>query len=270
MHLLVTAGNTWAMLDRVRCLTNIFSGRTGAAIACAAWKHGHRVTLLTSHPEAVADVAATQPTGDHWQVTPYQTFEDLASLLKSSLQTLQPHAVIHGAAVSDYLSGGVYAPADTTSFDPTRATWVTSAGGSPTLVDRQAAKVKSDAPELWLRLVKAPKLVDAIRPNWGFQGVLVKFKLEVGIDEATLQSIAEQSRVQSAADLMVANTLESARDWALLGPESDGAYHKIHRAALPETLLSRIEQLQKERNDGQDSPGRDRIGRGDPHPPVGG
>ena len=50
MNVLVTAGNTQAPIDRVRCVTNIFSGRTGAAIANAAWGRGHAVTLATSNP----------------------------------------------------------------------------------------------------------------------------------------------------------------------------------------------------------------------------
>ena len=53
MNILVTAGNTQTPLDRVRCITNIFSGRTGARIAAEAAARGHRVTLLTSHPEVL-------------------------------------------------------------------------------------------------------------------------------------------------------------------------------------------------------------------------
>ena len=35
MKLFITAGNTQVAIDRVRCLTNIFTGRTGAGIALA-------------------------------------------------------------------------------------------------------------------------------------------------------------------------------------------------------------------------------------------
>ena len=50
MKILVTAGNTQTPIDRVRCITNIFSGKTGAQIALEAHRHGHSVVLLTSHP----------------------------------------------------------------------------------------------------------------------------------------------------------------------------------------------------------------------------
>ena len=62
-----------------------------------------------------------------------------------------------------------------------------------------------------------PKLIDRFRRPWGFSGILVKFKLEVGISEQDLLKIAEESRQASAADLMVANTLDGAAQWARLG-----------------------------------------------------
>ena len=51
-------------------------------------------------------------------------------------------------------------------------------------------------PELWLRLVRAPKLVDKIRRDWNFRGTLVKFKLEVGISAEQLQEIAEKAKLE--------------------------------------------------------------------------
>jgi phosphopantothenoylcysteine synthetase/decarboxylase len=40
MNCLVTAGNTQVLIDKVRCITNIFSGRTGAQIALELQKQG--------------------------------------------------------------------------------------------------------------------------------------------------------------------------------------------------------------------------------------
>ena len=58
MKILVTAGNTQTPVDRVRCITNVFSGRTGARIALAAHDRGHAVTLLTSQPGVVRDLGS--------------------------------------------------------------------------------------------------------------------------------------------------------------------------------------------------------------------
>src|SRR5436305_14215442 len=115
MKLLVTAGNTQAPIDRVRCLTNVFTGRTGAAIALAARRRGHQVTLLTSHPETVAgqDVAAE----------PYRTFDELRAAMADRIGPDRPDVVFHCAAVSDYLIDGAYGAADGTAFDPATHRW---------------------------------------------------------------------------------------------------------------------------------------------------
>ena len=111
--------------------------------------------------------------GGFWAVRAYRTFEDLEELLKTAVREENPDAVIHCAAVSDYGVGGVYAPASGTFFDPEKGCWETHARSRPALVDRSAGKVKSDEPELWLRLVRTPKLVDRFRTDWDFRGVLV-------------------------------------------------------------------------------------------------
>src|SRR5215469_8040141 len=110
MNLLVTAGNTLVPIDRVRCITNVFTGRTGASIARCAWERGHRVRLLTSHPEAVEH----RPLSERWAILPYQTFTDLQQFMREVVTEGELGAVIHCAAVSDYLAAGIYAPAKDT------------------------------------------------------------------------------------------------------------------------------------------------------------
>ena len=61
MRVLVTAGNTHTPVDRVRVLTNVFSGRTGAAVAAEFHRRGHAVTLLTSQPETAGGVLGRPP-----------------------------------------------------------------------------------------------------------------------------------------------------------------------------------------------------------------
>jgi phosphopantothenate-cysteine ligase/phosphopantothenoylcysteine decarboxylase/phosphopantothenate--cysteine ligase len=221
MRLLVTAGNTQAPIDRVRCITNIFTGRTGASIALRAQECGHTVTLFTSHPEALG----RQP-AERWTVHQFRTFDDLRTLMADHVPGGQFDAIIHCAAVSDYLADGIYANPQGPQFEPA------------------VGKLKSDSPEIWLRLVRAPKLIDAVRSRWGFRGVLVKFKLEVGVDDEQLLTIAEQSRRQSQADLMVANTLEDYSDWAFVGPIA-GKYERISRSQLADTLLDATTTVRK-------------------------
>jgi phosphopantothenoylcysteine synthetase/decarboxylase len=232
VNVLVTAGNTLALIDRVRCITNVFTGRTGAAIATCARQRRHSVTLVTSHPDTAGGVSECEG----WSVRPYRTFEDLRDRLAELIPSGGFDAVVHCAAVSDYLSAGVYSPAQGTTFDDGSGRWL----GDAAMIDRLAGKVKSDEEELWVRLRRAPKLVDRIRREWGFRSVLVKFKLEVGLADEALLKVAENSRVQSDADLMVANTLEGASSYAFLGP-LQGRYQRVERADLAGRLLEAIE-----------------------------
>jgi phosphopantothenoylcysteine synthetase/decarboxylase len=249
MNILVTAGNTQVRIDKVRCLTNIFTGRTGASIAVAAHQRGHRVTLFTSHPEAVTETTGeASPRDERWGLVHYRTFEELQQLMQSSIPFEPFDAVIHSAAVSDYLAGGTYAPAPGMRFEPENLRWVSTAPRLA-MLDCQAEKIKSHEPELWLRLVRAPKLIDLVRAEWGFRGVLVKFKLEVGRSDNELLEIAERSRKQSGADLMVANTLEGAATFAYLGPV-DWGYQYVSRSELAPRLLEAVEQMHEERRHG--------------------
>jgi phosphopantothenoylcysteine synthetase/decarboxylase len=244
MNFLVTAGNTQVPIDRVRALTNVFTGRTGTSIAQQAHARGHAVTLLTSHPELATSSA--DPAG-RWTVSPYRTFDELEKLLADHVMNARPEAIIHSAAVSDYRVAGVYAPMPKMRFNPQDGCW--EGGSRPRLRDMAAAKIKSDAPELWLRLVRTPKLIDRIRADWGHAGILVKFKLEVGIREEQLLEVAERSRRASAADLMVANTLEGMSACAYLGPLDD-RYVRVARQELAQRLLEAVERLHWEKTHG--------------------
>lgn len=236
MNILVTAGNTQAPIDRVRCLTNIFSGRTGASIAVAARHRGHTATLVTSHPESLAEFGIDP---GHLTLLTYRTFDELATILQSEMRGGAFDAVCHSAAVSDYLHAGAFVPVAGTQFNARAGQWE---GSPPKLVEQKAGKISSAEPELWLRLVRAPKLIDRFRSPWGFKGILVKFKLEVGVSDADLLERAELSRNQSAANLMVANTLDGAKDWAYLGPLGK-QYERIARPELAERVVAAVEQL---------------------------
>jgi phosphopantothenate---cysteine ligase (CTP) len=248
MKLLVTAGNTAVPIDRVRQITNVFTGRTGTAIALYAYRRGHDVTLLTSHPEALGEDRPSE-SDPRWRCLTYDTFDALLGAMEAAIPEQPFDAVIHTAAVSDYRVAGVYAPTPGTRALGVgdEIAWESASGEMPRMASIAAGKVKSTAPEVWLRLLPAPKIIDRIRGDWQFRGVLVKFKLEVGVDEARLLEVAEASRRHSEADLMVANTLETARQWAYLGPTPEG-YRRIPRAELPEHLLSAIEHVNQERS----------------------
>jgi phosphopantothenate---cysteine ligase (CTP) len=224
-RLLVTAGNTLAPIDAVRGITNVFTGRTGARIAAEATMSGYEVELLTSHPDVVDDTVVDY---SKLTVTSFKTFDDLASLMKDRFTKERWDVVIHAAAVSDYRCAGVFE-------NPNPA--------SPALDATQ--KIPSQHQELWLRLLPTPKLVDNIRQPWGFEGVLVKFKLEVGVSDDELVSRAREGWERSAADLIVANRYEWMNEKAFLIDQ--GSVETVERARLPSRLLARIEEMRARR-----------------------
>src|SRR5271165_3552096 len=100
MNVLVTAGNTQVSIDRVRVITNVFRGRTGARIAGCFARVGHQVSLLTSFPESAAEdgelgLAARK----RLEVISYRTFDDLH---REMSRTLRPgggvDVLVHSAA----------------------------------------------------------------------------------------------------------------------------------------------------------------------------
>lgn len=225
MKILATAGNTQTLIDRVRCITNIFSGRTGAQIAATAFDRGHDVTVLTSHPHVLNDIPGVRQRTSTFRVQAYQTFEDLEKMMSSLILSGEYDAVVHAAAVNDYHVVGTYANTNRPSD----------------LVDVGAGKIKSTHQDLWIRLRPAPKLIDKIRTEWNFTGMLIKFKLEVGVSDDELLRIAEHSRRQSKADFIVANTLEGMHDCAFVGSDKVG-YCRIQRHTLADTVVREIER----------------------------
>lgn len=243
MRILITAGNAQAPIDQVRCVTNIFTGRTGARIAEEAWHRGHQVTLATSHPETIDSIPRSGQNGGTGSLTvvAFRTFADLEQLLRAEVTAGKHDVVIHSAAVTDFTVADIFAR-DHRSDPPRLPAKTPAEDESFHRLDAEAGKIKSTHRELWLRLVPTPKLIDQIRRPWGFCGVLVKFKLEVGIEEDQLRAIAIESCRHSDADLIVANTFEGRESAAYFG-WPDGTWRKIARADLAHALLNEVESL---------------------------
>ncbi|MBN2512203.1 MAG: phosphopantothenoylcysteine decarboxylase [Sedimentisphaerales bacterium] len=92
MRFLITAGGTREYLDPVRYITNASSGRMGYALAAAALKAGHSVTLISAPtglvPPAGAEVVSVVSAGDMFKA------------VKKHFKTCD--CLIMAAAVSDY------------------------------------------------------------------------------------------------------------------------------------------------------------------------
>lgn len=208
---LVTAGNTREMIDRVRDWGNIFTGNTGFNIAKALHGRGH-VELLTSNL-AHLEQAAAMGMG----VASFRSHADLMSLLESRVTGTAYDAIFMTAAVADYRPAGAFAVLERRDLGDGREQWVVQGA--------QAGKIKSNQAEIAFLGQQTEKIVDRFRRDWGFKGMLVKFKLEVGLTKDQLLAVGRASRVASGADYLVANTLdmvEGANAGAyLISPEGE-------------------------------------------------
>jgi phosphopantothenoylcysteine synthetase/decarboxylase len=228
MRFLVTAGNTRERIDDVRDWGNIFTGNTGLAIAQALSAAGD-VDLLTSNQNHIQSIKADRPA---IQASPFSTHAELKGALAALVPRQRYDAIFMTAAVSDYQPGGVYSVErrDIDNRDIRREVW--------TVRDVQAAKVKGNWPLIAVLGRPTEKVVDLFRTDWNYKGVLVKFKLEVGISSEQLLEVGQASRIASGADYLVANTLEMVRGRSpgafLL---SEGRHEWIERPRLPQRML---------------------------------
>lgn len=188
--ILITAGPTWAPLDAVRYIGNRSSGRMGCAVAEACLQANASVTYLAG-PGSVVPKAYENLTIVH-----FETLHQLAELLWRELDTGSYHAAIQAVAGLDYIPANV-----------------------------ESGKLSSDRDEWVVRFVRAPKLIEQIKPHAPTIR-LVGFKLESGLDEESLFARAEHLHQRSGADLIVANRLE----------EVSAEHHRAYLLSWPEDI----------------------------------
>ena len=165
--ILVTAGPTWVAIDRVRVMTNIFSGRTGCAIAEEAERRGAKVTLLFGPGR----VALSRTFCRKVNVVRYRYFHELLDLMRKEISRRKYDIVIHSAAVSDYI---------------------------PRTYVHQ--KIPSGKACVTVRLRPSVKIIKHIK-TWDPRVFLVQFKLEVHKSATSLIAIGYQSMQKNNADL---------------------------------------------------------------------
>ncbi len=173
---IVTSGATREPIDSVRFISNLSSGRTGAAIAEALAARGFQVTQLAGVDSVQAAGAARR-----------ETFTDHASLdtaLRRLVRDSSFAAVIHAAAVGDF---AVAEPVPD-------------------------AKIQSGQ-ELSVRLQPTHKIIDRVM---GYAGnpnlVLIGFKLTHEPDASTQARAARELLKRSRARYVVQNDVSTLAD----------------------------------------------------------
>ena len=101
MRVLITSGGTREPIDGVRSITNFSSGTTGAALADAFADAGWDVTLLRAR-----DARRPNRTDRITEAT-FATVAELDAACHDLLGAQRYDAVVHAAAVSDFVVGAV-------------------------------------------------------------------------------------------------------------------------------------------------------------------
>jgi phosphopantothenoylcysteine decarboxylase/phosphopantothenate--cysteine ligase len=176
MNFIVTAGPTIEKLDTVRRLTNFSTGRTGTELANFLAGRGHQVTLLLGEQATWSGQRRAQ------KVIPFSTTTDLQEKLKG-LSKNPVHAVLHSAAVGDFMFGKV---------------WKRDNEGR--LTEVASDKFSTRDGTLLAELVPTPKLIGQLTA-WFPKSQVIGWKYEVeGKKEDALvaaQMLLEESKISA-------------------------------------------------------------------------
>jgi phosphopantothenoylcysteine decarboxylase/phosphopantothenate--cysteine ligase len=170
--ILITAGSTWVKLDDVRVVTNIFTGKTGVAIAEKLSLAGHNVVLL------LGEGGASVKQHKNLKVIKFRFFNELKKNLQEEIKK-KYDVLIATAAVSDYLPEKIL-----------------------------KGKQKSGIENLTIKFKPAPKLLQLVR-NMDKKIKIVQFKLESNCSKKQLFQRALKSLENNNSDYCVANISEN-------------------------------------------------------------
>jgi len=169
MRILITAGGTREYIDPVRFISNASSGRMGYALARAALRAGHKVTLVT------APTALKAPAGA--KVVRVQTAAEMFKAVKSHFPKCD--CLIMAAAVSDY----------------------TPARPSKT-------KIKKQAGRMTLELKPTPDILKwaGRQRRVGYAHHRPKIVVGFALEDRDLRANAERKMREKHLDMIIANT----------------------------------------------------------------
>lgn len=206
--ILVTAGPTQVKIDRVRVLSNVSTGKTGFLVAkqlCRSFD----VTLLLGRSGVVCKE------NRYFKVKRFTYFKELRELLKKELKNKSYKAVVHTAAVSDFMPQRSY-----------------------------KGKLSSKKENVVLKLKPAPKIIREIKKA-DRNVFLIQFKLEVDKSDSVLFKKGYNSLRENNSDFVVVNDLKNVIEKKYRGFGIDRMKNKFKiksRKELAELLKTKIKE----------------------------
>jgi len=199
MKILLTAGGTEEPIDSVRKITNMSTGKLGAEICNALINTWDEEGTLEDHQIFyVCNKNSIKPNPSS-SVTIIQT-TDVKSVewaIGSISGTNQIDCFVHSMAVSDYTVDGAF-------FE--------EKSNNETFFKKidTSKKMKSNHDEIYLKLVKTPKIVDEIKIE-NPHAKLISFKLLNDVSDEELIKVAKAQLERTNSSLVVANDLANIK-----------------------------------------------------------
>lgn len=185
MRILITGGGCREYIDSVRVVTNSSTGRTSAVLADEMARKGNEVTLITAE-------SAIKPHSSSIKLRFFETGEELSETIKDELTSYRYDAVIHAAAVSDFVPETI------------------TINGKTFKAGKNAPKLHS-GDEMLVSFRASPKIADKLH-EWASRGgnsksKVVCFKLTNNADESEKNRAVTKLFGHSGADFVVYNDL---------------------------------------------------------------
>lgn len=200
MKILLTSGGAKVPIDEVRSITNMSSGTFGAKIGVECLNRGNELYFLTSKDgktplkfsydcnkksDLIRDASEFSDWSDYvcdrYRESSYVTFDDYSRTLKDFIDIAPIDVIILAAAIPDY-----------------------------DVINKVQGKIRSKG-DMKIDLTPLPKIINKVKNDWGYKGILVGFKLLVGATEDELIDSAQQSIFDNKCDFVVANDLHDLK-----------------------------------------------------------
>lgn len=232
VKILVTSGGTSEKIDNVRKITNMASGRLGAAIA------DEFIRTADAQVTYIAGESAILPSEPSAKIIKTESAEDLLDTISLLLAKNEYTAVIHAMAVSDYKVSNV------ASVDGLVKSIIESIDlyGSGNLTEAVKAgiinnkrvlsvskKISSEIENLVLFMEKTPKVIGRIKKLQP-TAILVGFKLLNDVEEDELINVAYDLLLKNECDFVLANDLKKveAENHEGLLIKADRTFCRLH------------------------------------------
>jgi len=177
MRILITAGGTREYIDPVRFITNASSGRMGYALARAALKAGHKVTLITTVNRGLCIVNRATSHESRATIVKVETSAEMFDAVRRHFPRCD--CLIMAAAVADYAPAR---PAKT--------------------------KIKSKAESLTIKLKPTVDILKWAGKHKQVKSKKAKGQIVVGfaLEDKDIQKRAEKKLKEKNLDMIIANT----------------------------------------------------------------